>query len=33
MRVLFDNNVDQRFAKLLLGHEVVTAFQMGWAEY
>jgi hypothetical protein len=31
MRILFNNNVDGRFARLLVGHEVTTAYQMGWA--
>ncbi len=32
MRVLLDNNVNQNFAKLIAGHEVAHARQMGWAE-
>lgn len=32
MRVLLDNNVDQRFGALLNGHEVTTARSLGWAE-
>ena len=32
MRVLLDNNVDRRFARLLVGHEVVRARQAGWAD-
>ncbi len=31
MRVLPDNNVDHRFARLLQGHDVIHARQMGWA--
>jgi predicted nuclease of predicted toxin-antitoxin system len=31
MRVLLDNNVNQRFARLLSGHEVIHARQMGWS--
>lgn len=30
MRVLLDNNVHQDLAKLLTGHEVIHARQMGW---
>ncbi len=33
MQVLFDNNVDWRFAKLLVGHEVKATFTLSWAEY
>ncbi|MBS1701549.1 MAG: hypothetical protein JST12_07805 [Armatimonadetes bacterium] len=32
MRVLLDNCVDRRFAKLLTNHEVIHAREMGWAE-
>ena len=32
MRVLLDNNVDRRFAGLLDGYAVSTAYQMGWAD-
>ena len=32
MRVLLDNNVNQRFANLLTGHHVVSARSQGWAE-
>jgi hypothetical protein len=32
MRVLLDNNVNQRFAALVDGHEVVHARQLGWGE-
>jgi len=32
MRVLLDNNVNQRFARLLTGHEVVHSRKMGWEE-
>jgi predicted nuclease of predicted toxin-antitoxin system len=32
MRVLLDNNVNQGFAQLIKGHEVVHARKMGWAE-
>ena len=32
MRVLLDNNVNQRFAVLVGGHEVVHARQLGWGE-
>ena len=32
MRVLLDNNVDRRFARLLVGHEAVHARQVGWAD-
>ncbi len=32
MRILLDNNVDQRFARLLTRHEVTHARQKGWAE-
>jgi hypothetical protein len=32
MRVLLDNNVNQRFAALVEGHEVVHARQLGWGE-
>ena len=30
MRVLLDNNVNRRFAQLILGHEVTHAREMGW---
>lgn len=30
MRVLLDNNVNQRFARLIDGHEVIHARQMRW---
>ena len=33
MLILFDNNVDWRFSKLLIGHDVKTTFAMGWAEF
>jgi len=32
MRVLLDNNVDQRFARLLVGHNAVHGRQVGWAD-
>lgn len=32
MRVLLDNNVTQRLAPFLVGHEVVHARQLGWAD-
>lgn len=32
MRVLLDNNVNHRFARLISGHEVVHARTMGWGE-
>ena len=32
MRVLLDNNVNQRFAALVEGKEVVHARQLGWGE-
>ena len=32
MRVLLDNNVDHRFARLLIGHDVVHARHMGWKD-
>jgi len=32
MRVLVDNCVPRKFARLILGHEVVHARQMGWHE-
>ncbi len=32
MRVLFDNNVPAPLRRHLVGHEVTTARQMGWAE-
>lgn len=32
MRVLLDNNVDQRFAGLLSGHEVTHCRKLGWHE-
>ena len=32
MRILLDNNVNQRFAVLVEGHEVVHARQLGWGE-
>ena len=32
MRVLFDQNVPRPLAKLLLGHEVKRAAELGWAE-
>ena len=31
MKVLLDHCVPQRFLRLLAGHEVRTAFEMGWA--
>jgi predicted nuclease of predicted toxin-antitoxin system len=32
VRVLLDNDVDQRFGRLLSGHEVIHARNLGWAE-
>ena len=32
MRVLLDNNVNQRFAGLIVRHEVIHARQLGWGE-
>lgn len=32
-RVLLDNNLDHRFARLLPGHEVVHARLMGWKDF
>ena len=32
MKVLLDNNVDQRFGALLVGHEVTHCRQLGWHE-
>jgi predicted nuclease of predicted toxin-antitoxin system len=32
MRVLLDNNVNHRFGSLLIGHEVIHARALGWAE-
>lgn len=32
MRVLLDHGVDRRFARLIVGHEVATARQMGWED-
>jgi predicted nuclease of predicted toxin-antitoxin system len=32
MRVLLDNCVDQRFARLIRGHEVIHARKRGWSE-
>ena len=32
MRVLLDNNLDHRFARLLPGHDVAHARHMGWTE-
>lgn len=32
MKVLLDNNVDQRFGALLVGHEVKHCRQLGWHE-
>jgi hypothetical protein len=32
MRVLLDNNVNHLFATLIIGHEVIHARKMGWAE-
>jgi predicted nuclease of predicted toxin-antitoxin system len=32
MRVLLDNNLDRRLARLLVGHEVTHARRLGWAE-
>ncbi|MGH9556137.1 MAG: DUF5615 family PIN-like protein, partial [Terriglobales bacterium] len=31
MRILLDECIDQRLAKELVGHEVKTVLQMGWA--
>ena len=31
MKVLLDHCVPRRFRRLLTGHEVLTAFEMGWA--
>lgn len=31
MKILLDECVDQRFGKLLIGHEVLTVQQSGWA--
>src|SRR5260221_5297029 len=31
LKVLFDHCVPRRFRRLLIGHEVCTAFEMGWA--
>ncbi|MBI4325804.1 MAG: hypothetical protein HY674_11140, partial [Chloroflexi bacterium] len=31
MKVLLDHCVPRRFGKLLVGHEVRTAFEMGWS--
>ena len=31
MRVLLDECVDRRLAKEIIGHEVITVAQMGWA--
>lgn len=33
MLILFDNNVDWRFSKLLTGHDVKATYTMGWAEF
>ena len=32
MRVLLDHCVPRRFRRLLVGHEVKTTFEMGWAD-
>lgn len=32
MRVLLDNNVNRRLSRLIKGHEVIHAREMGWAE-
>ncbi len=32
MRIFFDHCVDRRLKRLLTEHEVVTAYQCGWAE-
>ena len=32
MRVLLDHCVPRRFRRLLVGHEVRTTFEMGWAD-
>ncbi len=32
MRVLLENNVNHRFGSLLIGHEVIHARTLGWAE-
>ncbi|MEI8282839.1 MAG: DUF5615 family PIN-like protein [Armatimonadota bacterium] len=32
MRVLLDHNVNPRFARLLVGHDVSHTYKMGWAE-
>jgi len=32
MRVLLDNNVNQDFAKLIKGHQIKHARELGWAE-
>ena len=32
MRVLLDNNLDHRFGRLLIGHDVVHARKMGWSD-
>ena len=32
MRVLLDHCVPRRFRRLLVGHEVLTTFEMGWAD-
>ncbi|MBI4657974.1 MAG: hypothetical protein HY735_03840 [Verrucomicrobia bacterium] len=31
MKVLLDHCVPRRFGKLLIGHEVRSAFEMGWS--
>lgn len=33
MKVLLDHCVPRRFRRLLIGHEVRTAFEMGWAGF
>ena len=33
MRVLLDHCVSKRFRQLLSGHEVRTAYEMGWSEF
>ncbi len=32
MRVLLDNNVNRRFARLISGHDVIHARELGWTE-
>lgn len=33
MKVLFDHGEPRAFVRLLVGHEVRTTFQMGWAKF